>query len=91
MNIIISSLPGDRRLQSVFVHCFFASRDLFTMQTAQNIRSKLKHTHTIYAMVAVNSESLGLLTRTGFAAEVQPQYQEAPNRIPQAAGSGGGG
>ena len=43
-------------------------RAMFTVQTAQNIRSKLlhKHTHTINAMVAVNSErceSLGLLTR----------------------------
>ena len=76
MNLINSCLPGERRLQSVFVPLFLGSTK--AMQIVQNICSKFIHKHipTINAMLAVNSEpseSLGVLTRTGFAAEVQPR------------------
>ena len=74
-------------------HCFLVPREPFTMETAQNICSKLSHKykHTINAMLAVNSERCGTPFRTGFTVVVnKTQYQEAPTRIQQAAGAGGG-
>ena len=105
MNIIISSFPGERRLQSVFVPLFLGStRAIYHANSTEYPFEALTQTYTYNKRHGGRKQrtlrdSLGLLTRTGFAAEVQPiiqqrkqncQHQEAPNRIQQAAGSGGG-
>ena len=72
---LFPAYPARDVCRASLYHCFLALREPYTMQIAQNICSRLlhKHTPTINGMLTVNSErckSLGLLTRTGFAAEV---------------------
>ena len=101
MNIIISSFPGERRLQSVFVPLFLGStRAIYHANSTEYLFEAFTQTYTYNKRHGGRKQrtlrdSLGLLTRTGFTVEVQPriqqrkqncQYQEAPNRIQQAAG-----
>ena len=109
MNIIISCLPGERRLQSVFVPPFLGStRAMYHANSTEYLFEALTQTYTY------NKRHAGRKQRTlrvpwspdqdrlrcrgiylGFSLEYnsenKTQYQEAPNRIQQAAGLGDGG
>ena len=69
-------------------HCFLALREPFTMQIAQYLFEAL--TKACAYIMAVNSErceSLGLLTRTGFSAEVQLEYNSENKTLSVSRGS----